>query len=157
MARHDQVLVALRRIIRANDRYSRQLNKDDGLTAPQLLILQALATHGEMTMGEIARRVSLSQGTITSILNRLEKRALLERRRGSSDKRRVYARISEAGRVLIEQAPLPLQEDFRRRFAQLREPEQNAILESLEQVAAMMNADDEPEAPPRDSRSGARQ
>ena len=151
MARDDQVLGALRRIIRANDRYSRQLSKADGLTAAQLLILQTLGANGDQTMGEIARRVSLGQGTVTSILDRLEGRGLLERRRGSNDKRRVYARITDTGRALIEQAPLPLQEDFRRRFAQLRERDQNTILESLEQVAAMMNADDDPEAPPRES------
>ena len=41
MARHDEVLIALRQIIRATDLYSRKLSKVAGLTAPQLLILQA--------------------------------------------------------------------------------------------------------------------
>jgi len=42
MNRYDEVLVALRRIIRATDLHSRQLSKIAGLTAPQLLILQLL-------------------------------------------------------------------------------------------------------------------
>ncbi len=140
MARHEDVLIALRRIIRATDLYSRKLSKEAGLTAPQLLILHALSRRGELTMGEIADEVTLSQGTITTILDRLERRALLSRERGSRDKRRVYARITPAGRSLLEQAPAPLQQEFMERFLGLSEHEQSDILRALEKVAAMMNA-----------------
>ena len=142
MARHEKVLIALRRIIRATDLYSRKLSKEAGLTAPQLLILHALQCRGELTMGEIADEVTLSQGTITTILDRLEKRGLLHRERGSSDKRRVYAHISTRGRELLAQAPAPLQQEFMHRFQQLDEREQSGILGALEKVAAMMNAGD---------------
>lgn len=141
MARHDEVLVALRRIIRATDLYSRKLSKFAGLTAPQLLIMQAIAARGEMTMGEIAGQVSLSQATITTILDRLEKRSLIERRRGSTDKRRVYASLTDAGSALIARSPTPLQEEFKQRFSELQDWEQSLILGSLQRVAAMMNAE----------------
>ena len=78
MARHDDVLIALRRIIRATDLYSRRLSRESGLTAPQLLILQAIGSHDEMTMGDIAAQVSLSQATVTTILDRLEGRGLAD-------------------------------------------------------------------------------
>lgn len=142
MARHDEVLIALRRIIRATDMYSRHLSKVAGLTAPQLLVMQSIASRGEMTMGEIADEVSLSQATITTILDRLEKRELIQRTRGSTDKRRVYARLTEAGGVLLEKAPTPLQEEFIARFSELNDWEQSLILSSLQRVAAMMNAGD---------------
>ena len=142
MARHDEVLIALRKIIRATDLYSRRLSKEAGLTAPQLLILQALSEHGEMTMGDIANEVSLSQATVTTILDRLEKRALLVRRRGDLDKRRVYAHLTEEGKDLLSRAPTPLQEEFMEQFTTLHEWEQSLILSSLQRVAAMMNAED---------------
>ncbi|MBZ2190183.1 MarR family transcriptional regulator [Alcanivorax sp. JB21] len=142
MARHDEVLIALRRIIRATDMYSRRLSKIAGLTAPQLLVMQAIARQGEMTMGDIADEVSLSQATITTILDRLEKRELIQRLRGSTDKRRVYAHLTESGTELLARAPTPLQEEFISRFASLSDWEQSLILSSLQRVAAMMNADD---------------
>lgn len=142
MARHDEVLIALRRIIRATDMYSRHLSKVAGLTAPQLLVMQSIANRGEMTMGDIADEVSLSQATITTILDRLEKRELIQRTRGSTDKRRVYASLTEAGAILLEKAPTPLQEEFIERFAELNDWEQSLILSSLQRVAAMMNAGD---------------
>lgn len=142
MARHDEVLIALRKIIRATDLYSRRLSKEAGLTAPQLLIMQAIAEAGELTMGDIANEVSLSQATVTTILDRLEKRELLRRERGSTDKRRVYARLTDSGKQLLSRAPTPLQEEFMEQFEQLREWEQSLILSSLQRVASMMNAED---------------
>lgn len=142
MARHEEVLIALRQIIRATDLYSRKLSKVAGLTAPQLLILQAIAAHGEMTMGDIANEVSVSQATVTTILDRLEKRSLIERKRGERDKRRVYASLTHAGRDIMERAPTPLQDEFMARFARLEDWEQSLILSSLQRVAAMMNAGD---------------
>src|SRR5690606_33271932 len=84
----------------------------------------------------------LSQATITTILDRLEKRELIQRTRGSTDKRRVYARLTEAGSALLEKAPTPLQEEFIERFSELNDWEQSLILSSLQRVAAMMNAGD---------------
>ena len=141
MARHDEVLIALRKIIRATDLYSRRLSKEAGLTAPQLLIMHAIAEHEEMTMGDIANEVSLSQATVTTILDRLEKRDLLRRQRGDRDKRRVYASLTEEGRILLSRAPTPLQEEFMEQFKELREWEQSLILSSLQRVASMMNAE----------------
>lgn len=142
MARHEDVLIALRRIIRATDLYSRKLSKVSGLTSPQLLIMQAINNQGEMTMGDLAHEVSLSQATVTTILDRLEKRGLLQRTRGEQDKRRVYAHLTAAGVTIIDQAPTPLQDEFISRFDRLENQEQTLILRSLQRVAAMMNAED---------------
>ncbi|MCC1497028.1 MarR family winged helix-turn-helix transcriptional regulator [Alcanivorax sp. 1008] len=142
MARHDDVLIALRRIIRATDLYSRRLSRESGLTAPQLLILQAIGAQGEITMGDIAAEVSLSQATVTTILDRLESRGLVVRQRGSADKRRVYAHLTEAGQAVIADAPEPLQETFVKRFTALRDWEQSQIISAVERIASMMDADD---------------
>ena len=73
----DQVLASLRRIIRATDIHSRKLNKDTGLTTPQLVVMRAIAAGDCPTASDIARAVSLSQATVTTLLNRLEERALV--------------------------------------------------------------------------------
>ncbi len=51
------------------------LSRETGLTAPQLAILQAIADLGEVTTGRISADVSLSQATVTVILDRLVERA----------------------------------------------------------------------------------
>ncbi|MDO6680951.1 MULTISPECIES: MarR family winged helix-turn-helix transcriptional regulator [unclassified Oceanobacter] len=140
MKRYDEVLVALRRIIRATDLHSKQLSKTSGLTAPQLLILQTLRHNDDMTVGEVARKVSLSQATVTTIIDRLEKRGYVVRERGSQDKRKVYVHLTEDAQKALLHAPRPLQESFIRQFQDLQEWEQTMILSSLERVAYMMDA-----------------
>lgn len=138
----EAVLVALRRVIRATDLHSKHLSKVAGLTAPQLLILQTLRDKGELPSGEIAHDISLSQATITTILDRLESRNLITRKRSDQDKRKVIASLTEAGRVILVNAPMPLQASFVRQFSSLREWEQTAIISSLQRIASMMDAED---------------
>ena len=63
----DDVLVSLRRILRATSMHSRKLGRSVGLSAPQLLVLRTCRDEEWPTASEIARAVSLSQATITTI------------------------------------------------------------------------------------------
>jgi len=141
LARIDEVLVALRRVIRATDLHSRHLAKTTGLTAPQILLLQTIRDRGEVTIGELAMDISLSQATVTTILDRLEKRGLVYRKRSSTDKRKVHAHLTEAAQEVLKSAPIPLQEQFTRQFADLQEWEQTMIISSLQRIAKMMDAE----------------
>lgn len=151
METYDQVLVSLRQIIRAIDLHSKKLERDSGLTGPQLLVMQLISTHGEITSGVIAREVSLSQATVTSILDRLERKGMLKRERSTTDKRKVIVSLTEEGVIALEKAPTLMQESFIRSFNQLEDWEQSLILSSLQRVSDMMNATDLDAAPLLDS------
>jgi DNA-binding MarR family transcriptional regulator len=140
ISRCDEVLVALRRVIRAVDLHSRQLLRNHGLTAPQALILKEVVSSGGITVGEVAQRVSLSQATVTDILNRLEKRALVARERSLADRRRVLVRPTPEASATIKNGPPLLQEDFARRFSKLEDWEQTLLLASLQRIASLMDA-----------------
>ena len=152
MERYTDVLITLRRIIRAIDMRSRRLMQQAGFTGPQLLVLQALGQHGEMSAGELARKVNLSQGTVTSILDRLEKRVLIERIRSHTDRRKVFVKLTEEGTTQLASAPTLLQERFIERFVELKDWEQHQILASLQRLAEMMDAQDIDAAPVLDTR-----
>lgn len=138
----NEVLIALRRIIRATDLHSKKLSKVSGLTAPQLLIMQTIRRIGEVAIGTLAKEVSLSQATVTTILDRLEKRDLIYRQRGETDKRKVYAQLTPTGEALIRKSPAPLQASFIKQFENLQDWEQHMIIAALQRVAEMMNATD---------------
>ena len=142
----DQVIVALRRVIRAVDLHSRALVASHGLTGPQALILKALQK-GSLPAGELATQISLSQGTVTDILTRLEKRGLISRNRDTEDRRRVLVEATDAALTLLEQSPPLLQESFAERFGNLQDWEQTQLLASLQRIAAMMDAEDIDAAP----------
>lgn len=141
MANIHEVLTALRRIIRAADIQSKHLTKTAGLTAPQLLLMQAIRNNqDDSTIGALASQISLSQATVTSIIGRLESRGLVVRKRSQSDKRYVWLHLTDTGNRTLDQAPTPLQAHFVERFSQLEDWEQNMILSSLQRLAAMMDA-----------------
>jgi DNA-binding MarR family transcriptional regulator len=148
---HDQVLVSLRQIIRAIDLHSKELERKSGLTGPQLLLMQLINTHGEITSGVIAREVSLSPATVTSILDRLERKGLIQRERSTSDKRKVIVSVTESGVKALEGAPELMQESFICSLNRLEDWEQSLILSSLQRVSGMMNATDLDAAPLLDS------
>jgi DNA-binding MarR family transcriptional regulator len=117
----EEVLIALRRVIRATDLHSKYLAKTTGLTAPQILLLQTLRDKGQVTIGELAQEMSLSQATVTTILDRLEKRGLVYRQRSQTDKRKVHAYLTETATETLKSAPIPLQDRFTREFSKLDE------------------------------------
>ncbi len=141
MEKYEEVLIALRRIIRAIDLHSRKLSKESGLTGPQLLIMRSIHNLGEVTIGEVARHVNLSQATVTTIMDRLEKRDLASRKRSVNDKRKVYTYLTEKGQALISKAPKPLQQEFIQQFQQLQDWEQSLLVSSVQRIATMMDAE----------------
>lgn len=134
------ILTSLRRIIRAVSLYSRQLLLRYDLTAPQLTCLRHLIRQGPRSAGELAAGISLSQATITGILDRLERKGLVERQRSREDRRRVLVALTPAGRDLATSVPLPLQERFARRLARLPESRRQHIDSALKEVVDLMEA-----------------
>lgn len=133
-----QVLVNLRRIIRGIDVHSRTLVREFGLTGPQLILLEELASLKEVSVGDLAKSVNLSHATVTDILDRLEKRGFVERTRSNSDKRRVLVAITDMGLKVHGKAPPLLQERLTAEFEKLEDWEQTLILSSLQRIASMM-------------------
>lgn len=147
MNRQDNILIAVRRIVRAVDLHSKKLMKASGLTLSQRVVLQTLAQKGPSTPGVIAREVSLSQATVTVILDRLEQRALISRQRSLTDRRSVLVDLTEAGRQSLADAPEALQASFLQSFDGLADWEQNMLIASLQRVAELMSAEDVDAAP----------
>jgi MarR family 2-MHQ and catechol resistance regulon transcriptional repressor len=65
-------------------------------------ILEALLHKGPMGVNEIGKKVSLTSGSMTVAVDRLEKRGLLERRSDSEDRRARVVHLTQEGSKLIE-------------------------------------------------------
>ncbi|MBL6932185.1 MAG: MarR family transcriptional regulator [Rhodospirillales bacterium] len=141
------VLVALRRIIRAVDLQSRRVSKESGLTPPQVLILQSIQDLGEVTSGRISKEVNLSQATVTTILDRLEQRQLIERYRSTKDRRIVHARLTLGGKQALRKAPTLLHDKFIEAFLGYDKKNQKRILDTLKEVARMLGGGELDAAP----------
>ena len=142
MHKDEELLIALRRVIRAIDLRSKQLNKNIGLTGPQLMVLRFVGQKPRVMVRQIANNINLSPATVTNILDRLEARSVVERVRSTEDKRRVGVFLTEQGQRILKTAPMPFQEHFTNRFSQLEEWEQSQMVATMQRLAYMMDAED---------------
>ena len=141
LSAEDQIVAAIRRIIRAVDLHSRHLVEEHGLTGPQLATLRQAARLGKTSVSALARTIYLSQPTVTGIVGRLERRQLVERSRDGADRRTVNVTVTVEGHRVLNQAPSLLQDRFCRELAKLHEWEQTMTLATLQRIAEMMEAE----------------
>lgn len=135
-----EILIYIRKIMQAIALYSRDLSRKYGLTGPQLVILNEISRRGHVPVTELARSISLSQATVTDILNRMEKKGLVAKKRSEKDKRLIIIEPTETCLSILGNAPPPLQQTFIERFSELAEWEQMMILSALRRVVDLMSA-----------------
>lgn len=137
----NEIIIALRRITRAIDLHSRGLLHEYGMTVPQLAALHAAGELQPVSMSALARAIHVSQATLTGILDRLERRHLVQRVRSGTDRRSLVVELTAQGRELLESAPSLLQDRFRCELTRLRQWEQTQMLATLQRIASMMDAE----------------
>lgn len=136
----EQIVVVLRRITQAIDLWSRELQRNFGLTSPQLAVLREVAAGQHVTPTSLGEALHLSQPTVTGILQRLNEAGLVDRCRSESDRRSIVARVTEQGNAVLAKAPPLLRDQFRERLAEFPEYRQTELLSSLQLVADMLQA-----------------
>ncbi len=139
--RVDVTLIALRRVLRAIEGNARAIARASGLTPAQMLVLHALADAGQELPRDIARRLGVSQATVTTQIDRLEARGLVRRERRQADRRMVWVILTPEGRRVLAETPDPLYGLFAERFAALADWEQAMLLASAERLAKMFDAE----------------
>lgn len=145
--RSEDALIALRQIQRRTELASKKLAAQAGLTPSQLLVMQILAERGEISAGQISDMTQLKHATITSLVDKLETRGLVCRRRCEEDRRKVWLALLPDGETVITSAPSLLQETFESGFKLLPAWQQAMLVSALEQVAALLDAEQIEAAP----------
>ena len=75
----------------------------DGLTVSQFGVLEALLHLGPMCQRELGAKILKSSGNITMVIDNLEKRDLVERKRDRGDRRFVTVYLTEPGTKMIKE------------------------------------------------------
>src|SRR5678816_1220365 len=85
-----------------------------GLGLSDFAVLEVLLNKGPLTVNVIGKKVLLTSGSITSAIDRLEAKNLVQRTTHPGDQRARIVQLTELGRSLIDKA-------FRRHAADLEE------------------------------------
>lgn len=138
----DNIVSSIRRIVRAIEMHSQDLIAKVGLTSPQLSVLKAIPILNPATPTSVARHLSLSQSTVSGVLDRLHSKKFVRREDSSADKRLRRYRLTPSGKALLGTAPPLLQESFLRNLKGLEAWERSMLLSALQRTAWLMDADD---------------
>jgi len=105
-----------------------------GLTHTEFAILEALYHKGPMLLGEVQKKILVSSGGITFLIDKLAKRGLVTRRLCEEDRRARYAELTLAGKDLIAKIFPGHTEVIRRAVAGLSAAEQKTAIDLLKKL-----------------------
>lgn len=96
---------SLWRLNHALERVSRGMETSLGVTAQQRMMIRCVGKYPGMTASQLAAQFHLDAGTVSTALERLERKGLLQRRRDHRDRRRVTLGLTAAGRAIDRDVP----------------------------------------------------
>ncbi|HEX5871286.1 MAG TPA: MarR family transcriptional regulator [Longimicrobium sp.] len=113
-----------------------ELLRSHDLTPAQYNVLRILRGAGEdgLTASDIAGRMISRDPDVTRLVDRLEKRGLVDRWRCSHDRRVVWTRLSPAGRALIDPLDAPLDALHRRLLSHMAPEKLQTLIALLEEA-----------------------
>jgi MarR family 2-MHQ and catechol resistance regulon transcriptional repressor len=101
-----RALNAYIKMMRAANSITALVNKaliNDNLTISQFGILETLFHLGNLQQHTLGEKLLKSGGNITTVVDNLEKRGLIERERCKSDRRCIWVKLTKDGRQLISE------------------------------------------------------
>jgi DNA-binding MarR family transcriptional regulator len=123
-----------------------------GLSHAALNALAVIEGEGQpMLTGEVAARMHITSGTVTSLLDNLERKQYVVRSSDRDDRRRVLIDITPAAQALLDEALPAIQQVARLLVDRIGPERQQVLLDILDEVrnAAADLPEDLPEPQPR--------
>jgi DNA-binding MarR family transcriptional regulator len=121
------IVESIRRLVRAEYLDSQKMSKQFGLTGPQSLVLRLLIKKGALSSADLSRQMYVTPSNITGIIDRLEKKGLVERIRQQGDRRVALITLTQSGQKLGKTIPDPIEKKIVNQLSDL-EPEHLQIL-----------------------------
>ena len=126
-------------LLRTSDALQSQMEsklKEFGLTGTQYNALRILrgARPDGLPCSEIGERMITRDPDITRLLNRLEQRGLVERKRAQQDRRVIYGKITTAGQKLLREMDGPVEQHGREMLRHVNQADLRRLIDLLAEV-----------------------
>lgn len=133
-----EIVQSLRRIFKAIHQYSEEVLKEFGVTGPQLWLLKTLREEGGTSVGELSEKMYLHISTVSGIIDRLETKGYVVRKREAPDRRVVTVHLTAAGKRIVDRAPEPSQGKLLYSLQTLSEKEVLEMHDALQKIVRLM-------------------
>lgn len=129
-----RLFIVLSRAFRAINEYSNQYIQKCGLHPTEFAVLELLYHKGEQPLQQIGEKILLASGSITYVVDKLEKRGLLMRVTCPEDRRVTFAHITEKGKELISSIFPEHQSRIQKSMSVLSSEEKEMAIELLKKI-----------------------
>ena len=138
------ILIKLRKIVRSVNLESKRVEKEQGVSIPQLLCLQFLAEQEDYrtNAAKLKTFLNLNASTVSGIVKRLEKKGLVAKLPKASDKRVTLISLTSSGMQLIKSAPITFQEKLSKKLQALPPEKLKTIVDGIDILTSIMEVDE---------------
>ena len=135
----NEIVGAIRRLVRAVYLDTSKMSKQFGLTGAQSAILRTLVKSGPISSAELSRMLYVTPANITGIIDRLEKKGLVERTRKDGDRRIALITLTESGTNLSKTLPDPIESKLISGLADLEHGHVQMLELALKQILNLID------------------
>ncbi len=131
----DRVLETTIYLYTESRRLTKELARRASRTGPQLTVLKLLEAVGHLSLSDLSERTRSQNSTVTGIIARMERDALVVRERSVTDRRVVIIRLTERGASIARAIPVEPMEIMKSALASLSSAEMSSLVSILTKVA----------------------
>jgi DNA-binding MarR family transcriptional regulator len=137
----DRIVETILYLYTESRRVTKHVARGLGLTGPQITALKILEAVGELSLTELSERMSARNSTVTGIVDRMERDALVVRERSQTDRRVVRIRATERGLAIARDVPVTAMELVGRALGALPPGDRAELQRILGRLADRVRAD----------------
>lgn len=108
--------------------------KNFDLTPQQMTIMRYLGHRKEMTVSEICEVMSLTKGTVSGILNRMDKQGYIIKKKDEEDKRNTYISFTKEGKHLAREVMKHFNGAYEKVFINIEDKKLDQFKSMLEEI-----------------------
>ena len=130
--------IRLLRVTRASEAHLRDyLRRNHATTLPRFDVMAALyRMRSGVSMSELSRRLLVSNGNATTVVDRLEADGIVARTQSDADRRTVFVALTPAGVTLFEAQATPHEAEVNRLFGHLTDTDLDTLTDILKRMGA---------------------
>jgi DNA-binding MarR family transcriptional regulator len=139
------ILISIRKIVRTIHLESKRIDKQFGVSMPQLLALGFLQEQADCkaTPKQLKLFLQLNASTVTGIIQRLITKGLIIKMDNPSDKRAPFIVLSVAGERLLNNSPELMHEKLTRKLNKMTPDKLETLRLALATIEDLMEIDDD--------------
>ncbi|MEE4355560.1 MAG: MarR family transcriptional regulator [Desulfococcaceae bacterium] len=136
-----EIVDTVRKLSRAVHMDPSGMSKEFGLTDTQSGVLRMLAQSGPISSAQLSRKLFVTPSNMTGIIDRLEKKKLVERIRKTGDRRVALISLTEEGNSISPFLPDPIEKKLIKGLADLEPEKVRCLLASLEHILHLIGTE----------------